>query len=560
MSVSGGPYPFERGEVRRSTGLSRGRARVLIRHPGPSAELAEAVDIAEAHARRPAKAAILPSALAVSARSQREGSLPSPILNAGPLPAILLQNIRPDLSASTLLWPWQKAVLCILALAALASLWLEPSVVLPVATVLFAGSFLAVLVLRVMACANLLTGGVESERTVAASPALLSDARCPTYAVLVPLYDEAEVVPGLVAALERLDYPKHKLAISFIVETSDAKTREAFARQDLSPHMRVIVAPPGVPRTKPRALNFALAQTPGRFVVVFDAEDLPEPDQLRRAVVTFARAPGSVACLQSRLNTINPYESFLSRHFTLEYSVLFDLLLPALERIGFPIPLGGTSNHFRRTALEAALAWDPHNVTEDADLGIRLARFGMKVGVLASTTWEDAPVTYKVWRGQRTRWHKGWMQTYIVHMRQPWRLMRELGVWPFIGFQLLMGSMIASALVHPWFYLLLGMELAAGHAFVQPEDGVVRIIWWLAVCNLALGYLSAMGIAVVAAIRRGRPWLAVHVVTLPIYWLLISLAAHRALRELVVAPHYWEKTAHRARPLTTPPARQTQPR
>lgn len=425
---------------------------------------------------------------------------------------------------------------------------MAPAAVSPVATLLLAVPFLAVLVLRVIAIANVLTGGVPSERKIAAGLAGLSDARCPTYAVLVPLYDEAEVVPGLVAALERLDYPKDKLAIRFIVETSDAKTQAAFARQDLPPHMRVLVAPPGVPRTKPRALNFALAKTPGRYVVVFDAEDLPEPDQLRRAVVAFAHAPRSLACLQARLNTINPNESFLARQFTLEYSVLFDLLLPALERIGFPIPLGGTSNHFRRTALEAALAWDPHNVTEDADLGIRLARFGMKVGVLASTTWEDAPHTFKVWRGQRTRWLKGWMQTYIVHMRQPWRLMRELGVWPFIGFQLLMGSMIASALVHPWFYLLLGMELAAGDAFVLPEDGVVGIVWWLAVCNLALGYLSAMAIAVVAAVRRGRPWLAVHAVALPVYWLMISLAAHRALRELVVAPHYWDKTAHRARP------------
>ena len=197
--------------------------------------------------------------------------------------------------------------------------------------------------------------------------------------------------------------------------------------------------------------------------------------------------------------------------------------------------------------MEAALGWDPYNVTEDADLGIRLARFGMRVGVLKSTTWEEGPPTLKIWLGQRTRWLKGWMQTYLVHMRQPWRLFKELGAWPFIGFQLMMSAMFASALVHPWFYVLLADGAVSGNFWPRPEAGLELAIWWIAVGNLALGYASAVLIGAIAVWKRRRAWLIPHLVLLPLYWLLISFAAYRALAEIFVAPFHWEKTRHRAR-------------
>ncbi len=211
------------------------------------------------------------------------------------------------------------------------------------------------------------------------------------------------------------------------------------------------------------------------------------------------------------------------------------------------MPLGGTSNHFPRAVLEAVGGWDPYNVTEDADLGIRLARAGWQVSVLPSTTWEEAPPTFRIWRKQRTRWLKGWMQTYLVHMRAPMRLWRELGVRGFLGLQVLMGGLILSALVHPWFYVLVAADLWQGRLLGVPDGMLGRTLLGVGLFNVVAGYLSAMALGAVAAARRGRRRLALHAVLMPLYWLGISLAAYRALWQLAVAPYYWEKTEHFAR-------------
>lgn len=457
-----------------------------------------------------------------------------------------LVRLRPDLSSATLLWRWQRQLLLVLAAVLLAAMVLAPAGLAIVLTLLLAVPFFSVYVLRFLAAgAALLDANQGNQGAPRDAP---SDARLPTYAVLVPLYDEAEIISGLIGALTAIDYPSDRLAIRLVVEEDDLRTHEALRRHMLPSHMRVLVVPRGEPRTKPRALVAALDQTPGELVVVFDAEDLPDTDQLRRAASMFLSEPDRLACLQASLNTFNPYETWITRQFTIEYSALFDLILPALQRYGLPLPLGGTSNHFRREALQEALAWDPYNVTEDADLGIRLARFGMRVGVIRSTTWEEAPPTLRIWLGQRTRWLKGWMQTYLVHMRRPLLLARELGWWPFLGLQVLMGAMVASALVHPWYYLLLGYELYAGTLLAGTGDEGWGWLWWLALANLGLGYLSIGMIGAVAVWRRGRKRLIAHLPFVPIYWLAISFAAYRALFELVSAPFHWEKTQHRARP------------
>lgn len=458
-----------------------------------------------------------------------------------------LAHLRPDLSSATLLWRWQRQALVAMAIVLSSALVLAPAGLAVILTLLLAIPFFSVYLLRVLAA------GMALERARTADQAMtpashLTDADCPTYAVLVPLYDEAEVVSTLVAALSAIDYPQNRLAIRFVVEEDDLDTHAALHGMKLPPHMRVLMVPRGEPRTKPRALVVALDQTPGELVVVYDAEDLPQPDQLRHAAGVFKQAPDKLACLQACLNTFNPDETWLTRQFTIEYSALFDLILPALQRYGLPLPLGGTSNHFRRAALERVLAWDPYNVTEDADLGVRIARFGMRVGVIGSTTWEEAPPTLRIWLGQRTRWLKGWMQTYLVHMRQPARLVHELGWWPFLGLQALMGSMIASALVHPWFYVLLGYEAYAGTLLVADTDKS-RLLWLLALANLVLGYLSVVIIGAVAVWARGRRRLILCLPLVPFYWLAISLAAYKAVIELATAPFHWEKTRHRGWPL-----------
>ncbi|HRY06714.1 MAG TPA: glycosyltransferase [Hyphomicrobiaceae bacterium] len=457
-----------------------------------------------------------------------------------------LALVRPDLSAKVPLWRWQRQALGGLALALVIAMVLAPAGLAVVLTLVLAVPFFSVYLLRFSAIfaqrARSCGPGEKMPRTP------LVDADCPTYAVLVPLYDEAEIVPGLIKALSALDYPVDRLAIRLVVEEDDPRTHAALSAIALPRHMSVLVVPRGVPKTKPRALVAALEHTPGELVVVFDAEDLPEPNQLRVAASAFAHAPQHLVCLQACLNTFNPDETWLTRQFTIEYSALFDLILPALLRFGLPLPLGGTSNHFRRAALQDVLAWDPYNVTEDADLGVRIARFGMRVGVIGSTTWEEAPPTFRIWLGQRTRWLKGWMQTYLVHMRAPRRLVDELGWWPFVGLQVLMGAMIASALVHPWFYILLGYEISKGTLLAGAAAQKSHVLLWLALANLVLGYVSVLLIGAVAVWRRGRRRLITHLPLVPFYWLAISLAGYRALIELVTSPFHWEKTRHRAWP------------
>jgi cellulose synthase/poly-beta-1,6-N-acetylglucosamine synthase-like glycosyltransferase len=248
--------------------------------------------------------------------------------------------------------------------------------------------------------------------------------------------------------------------------------------------------------------------------------------------------------VQARLNLYNASESWLTRQFTVEYCALFDGLLPALDRLDLPIPLGGTSNHFRASALNWLMAWDPFNVTEDADLGMRLARSGYRCQMLASTTYEEAPAHFLCWLRQRTRWLKGYLQTWLVHMRSPGMLWRELGPRGFFGFQIMVGGTVLSALVHPWFYVLAACELADGGFLVRPESLLGWPFWLVAWFDLAAGYLASMGLALLAVRRRGYRALLKQIPLMPIYWLLISAAAYRALWQFMAARFVWEKTDH----------------
>ncbi len=406
--------------------------------------------------------------------------------------------------------------------------------------------FLAIVLIRLAALWLL----ARPPATQSAPYAALTDTGLPTYSVLIPLHDEAAVAPALVAAMSALDYPPEKLQILFVTEATDAKTRAALHAGHLTPHMTVLTVAEGLPKTKPRALNYALQFASGDIVAIFDAEDIPEPDQLRRAAAAFAAAGAGLACVQARLNIYNPGASVLTRQFTLEYAALFDAMLPVLDRLGLALPLGGTSNHFRREILIEAGAWDPYNVTEDADLGFRLARLGKRVAMLSSTTWEEAPATFDAWLGQRTRWLKGWMQTYIVHMRDPVQLWRELGPWRFAGFQITLGGMVFSALVHPWMYVLIAIHMLTGQP-LMPGSGASLVCWSV----LLAGYLSAMALVALAVKQRGGTLLLRSTLGLPLYWMAISYAAYRALIELFVRPHHWQKTPHGPRPETLLPFR-----
>jgi cellulose synthase/poly-beta-1,6-N-acetylglucosamine synthase-like glycosyltransferase len=382
--------------------------------------------------------------------------------------------------------------------------------------------------------------GLLSERLLRRRPRTFSDDWLPVYSIIIALYREAMAVDELVTALRRLRYPMEKLDIKLVLEPDDEETREAVARLQLGPPFEVITAPSRGPRTKPKALNAALPFVRGKFVAVFDAEDRPEPDQLRLALESFVAGDEGLACVQARLTIDNTADSWLTRLFTAEYAGLFDVFLPGLAAWRLPLPLGGSSNHFRTEVLRRVGAWDPYNVTEDADLGMRLARFGYRTAVIASTTYEEAPGRFGPWLRQRTRWFKGWMQSFLVHMRSPRRLVRELG-WPgFAVFQLLVGGTVLAALVHGLFAVRLGWRLAT----TLPEDSV-PILWLsLDATMLLFGYAVSVGLGIVGLVRRRLLGCAWALLLTPLYWLLLSLAAWRALFQLLCDPYRWEKTEH----------------
>ncbi|MFG1461533.1 glycosyltransferase [Xanthobacter sp. DSM 24535] len=372
----------------------------------------------------------------------------------------------------------------------------------------------------------------------------LGDRHLPLYTVMVPLYREAAILPRLIAALNALDYPREKLDIKLVVEEDDEETRAALQRLDLPARFEIIAVPAIGPRTKPKALNAALPFARGQFLVVYDAEDIPEPGQLRAALAAFQSGGPRLGCVQARLAIDNGGDSWISRHFALEYAAQFDVVLPAAAALGLPVPLGGTSNHFRRSVLEAVGNWDPYNVTEDADLGLRLARKGWRTEVIASTTHEEAPVHVRAWLRQRTRWMKGWAQTLLVHGRNPRRLVRELGPGPALGAALLVAFPFVAALLHPLCLALLCSDIARG-AMGGTTGSVLELgISSLTYTNLFVGYGGAVLLQLYGAGRRGllpSTWV---LLLLPFYWLLLSLATMLALVELIRAPHQWNKTEH----------------
>ncbi|MEL7174476.1 MAG: glycosyltransferase family 2 protein, partial [Pseudomonadota bacterium] len=335
-----------------------------------------------------------------------------------------------------------------------------------VVCMLLSGEAGAVAAFSVVFVVNTLTGLLRLAAFTAALPGNAVDAKArrllldnadamdwPVISILVPLYREAEMVPRLLASLERLDYPRHCLEVCLIVEERDFPTQEAIDAMRLPRWARMIVVPDGAPRTKPRALNYALGFCRGRIVGILDAEDRPEPGQLKAVASALRTLPRRVACVQCQLSYFNARENWITRCFQLEYSIWFDVLLRGFERLGLPVPLGGTSVYFRRGALEAVGGWDAHNVTEDADLGMRLFRRGWRVRVLSVRTEEEANCRPLPWIRQRSRWLKGYLLTWLSHIRRPVALWREMGPRGFLGFNVLFLGAACSYLAMPLFWI-----------------------------------------------------------------------------------------------------------
>jgi len=446
---------------------------------------------------------------------------------------------HPDLSAARTLEPRQRQLAAAIVAALAVGMVLRPRLtgicLVALATVLYA---LSVGYRLALFRRGLLRPSVV--RVTEGEARAIDDEDLPVYTVLIPAYRESEMIGDLIAAVGAIEYPANRLDVKILLEEDDEETIAAARAARAGPQFQIVVVPAVEPRTKPKALNYGLAAALGEFVTIYDAEDRPEPLQLRRAIVAFARLPLSVVCLQAKLSYHNANQNIITRWFTAEYDMWFSQLLPGIGH--GPIPLGGTSNHFRRAALTLAGGWDPFNVTEDADVGIRLFRRGWSAAVLDSTTLEEANSDFVNWVKQRSRWYKGYFQTWLVHMRHPVELWRDLGSRGFAAFNLFIGGTPLLALLNPLFWALTVLWFSGKPEFIQslfpaPLYYAGLACWGLG--NFAIFYAGLIGVR-----ASGKPELLRPMLTFPLYWLMMSLAAVKAAVQLLSLPFFWEKTVH----------------
>ncbi|MEL7029560.1 MAG: glycosyltransferase family 2 protein, partial [Pseudomonadota bacterium] len=435
----------------------------------------------------------------------------------------------------------QRAGLFVATAALGACLYLAPFDALFLTNIALLLIFTPVLAFRAYALAQAATRPVRPARP----RRLLADHELPIYTLLAPLYREANMLPDLAAHLAALDYPAEKLDIKLVIEGDDAETLAAARALSLDARFDIIEVPPGEPRTKPKACNYALAFAKGDYVAIFDAEDAPARDQLRRAASVFAESPPDLACLQAALRFYNRDQNWLTRQFAIEYASHFGMLLPALERVDWPIPLGGTSNHFRIDVLRRVGAWDAYNVTEDADLGLRLASAGYRCRLFASATAEEATCTLRGWVGQRARWIKGYMQTFLVNNRRPGARLKRMGWRRYAGLEIFLGGAILTSFAYPAFIVLWTLEalwdLPTPMSISQGALAPANLALIIAGAAISLG--SAAWGASAAGLGRGLTG-AMLIATAPAYRILMGLAGVLAFWDLIRRPNHWRKTTH----------------
>lgn len=443
-----------------------------------------------------------------------------------------LASRSPVDSAKRVLTDQQKTAMGLAALSLIGIAAAAPkfaaAAVLAVIAVLFA----------MMICVRLALAAIAATPRRPHPRSEIADDDLPVMTILVPLFREASALAGLAAALDRLDYPRAKLDIKLLLEECDHATIAEARRLNENGGYDLVIIPPSSPQTKPKALNYALPTARGDLVAIYDAEDEPEPRQLRLAAETFAAAPDDLACVQARLTFYNGDENWLTRLFTLEYHLWFDHFLPALDRIGAPVPLGGTSNIFRTDALIDAECWDAHNVTEDADLGLRLARRGWRTAIIESTTYEEANCALPNWIRQRSRWIKGFMQTWLVQRRRA----PAFADWKSVlTVDLFIGGTAVAALAAP---VLWAASIAEFFAGASASDFLPAPAGEIAVAALALGNIALVALAAIAPLTRGMARLSPWALFMPVYWMMTAWAAYLAVWQLATRPHFWEKTDH----------------
>lgn len=373
----------------------------------------------------------------------------------------------------------------------------------------------------------------------------IDEARLPVYTVLCPLYKESNVIRQFIASMRALDYPQDKLQVLILLEEDDLESIKTASMLDLPENFQVLVVPDSRPKTKPKALNYGLRFAEGEYLVIYDAEDIPEPNQLKKAWFAFQQAHPRVACIQAKLRYYNPEHNLLTRLFAIEYLQLFDLILPGLQATHAPIPLGGTSNHFKTDVLRRLHGWDAFNVTEDADLGMRLYRHGYRTEIIDSVTLEEANSSVPNWIKQRTRWIKGYIQTYFVQLRSGNGIAYDLSNPHTLTFHLFMGWKTLFLFVNPFlwaitltYFALRSQVGAVIESFFPP------LVLYIGSVVLITGNFLYLYLYLIALGKRSQWSTVAYVILMPLYWLLMSYAGIHAFIEFIVKPHHWNKTVH----------------
>ncbi|HNS32556.1 MAG TPA: glycosyltransferase family 2 protein [bacterium] len=361
----------------------------------------------------------------------------------------------------------------------------------------------------------------------------------PLYTILLPVYKETAIFSQLYKAIENIDYPRKKLDILLLIEEDDNEFKDFLKGENLPEWWRIIEIPDFKPKTKGKALNYGLLKASGEYLVIYDAEDIPEKNQLKKAALAFRKIPGNVACLQSKLNYYNPYQNIITKWFTAEYSSWFDLYLPGIDAIKAPMPLGGTSNHFKTEKLLELKGWDPFNVTEDCDLGIRIFKAGYTTRVLDTTTWEEANSELGNWLKQRSRWVKGYIQTYFVNMRNPLKLIKKIGIVNFFHFNVIVGGNFFVLCFNPVAWLMIIIWLLRHDKFMVSDKFLLFSTLVLLAGNFFFILVNVWGV-----IKRKWYKLAFIALLSPIYWFLMSMGAWKGFSQYIRRPHFWEKTEH----------------
>ncbi len=447
-------------------------------------------------------------------------------------------------SAVITLTPRQKVILSVfglLAVLAFVANWHVMLIVLvSVLTVLYFGDLLFNFYLIVRSMTKSPELKITDEQIAA-----INEKELPVYTIFCPLYKEWEVLPQFVTAMSKLDYPKDKLQVMLLLEENDPETVQKAREFNLPSYFDIVVVPDSKPKTKPKACNYGLLKAKGEFVVIYDAEDVPDTLQLKKAYLAFKSLPETVKCVQAKLNYYNPQQNLLTRLFTSEYSLWFDLTLPGLQSMQALIPLGGTSNHFRVNDLMEMNGWDAFNVTEDCDLGIRLAKRGFTTAVIDSTTLEEANSDYVNWLWQRSRWIKGYIQSYFVHMRNPRSFIKDKKAIHLVALQTIVGGKILALFINPFMWVLtLTYFVLRAQVGDFIESLYPSVVFYMAIFCLIGGNFLYIYYYMIGCAKREHYSLIIYSLVIPLYWLSMSIAAWLAVYKLITAPHHWAKTKH----------------